>query len=63
MVNVDMVSEIEDVAASSTAETTMERVGAIELARTRNQSTAAPLLLLEAMVITLADPVGTRPEV
>ena len=63
LVNVDMVSEIEDVAASSTAETTMERVGAIELARTRNQSTAAPLLLWEAMVITLADPVGTRPEV
>ena len=62
LVNVDMVDQIDDVARSSTPEITMERVAAIEQARLRNQSTAAPLLLLEALVITLVDPIGTMTE-
>ena len=62
LVNVDMVDQIDDVARSSTPEITMERVAAIEQARLRNQRTAAPLLLLEALVITLVDPIGTMTE-
>lgn len=56
IVNVDMGERIQDVAANSTAEQTMARVDAIEKARKRNQTTAAPLLLLEAMAVSVFNP-------
>lgn len=56
LINMDMVPEVEEIARSNSAEATMARVNIVEAARQRNQTTAAPLLLLEAMTVALADP-------
>lgn len=56
VVNVDMEDEIHRSAASTTAQATMERVRAVELARVRNRTTVAPLLLLEGLAVALVDP-------
>lgn len=56
LVNVDMARQVEDIAKSTDAETTMARVQVVETARRRNRTTAAPLLVLEAMAVALVDP-------
>lgn len=56
IVNVDMEDLIRETAANSTAPQTMARVDVIEKARKRNQTTVAPLLLLEAMAVSVFDP-------
>ncbi|WP_099331856.1 DNA polymerase III subunit delta' [Actinomyces minihominis] len=61
LVNIDMVNQVEEVAAATTVESSLARVEAIGLARQRNQGSAAPLLLLEALAISLVDPLGTAP--
>lgn len=56
VVNLDMTDKIEQVAQAGTAEQTLLRVDAVEQARRRLQTNAAPLLVLEAMTVTLVDP-------
>lgn len=56
VVNVDMSERVGEVAAASTPQQTMARVDAIETARKRNQTTSSPLLLLEAMAVSIANP-------
>lgn len=56
IVNVDMVDQVQESALNSTAAQTMARVDALEKARKRNQTTVAPLLLLEAMAVAIFDP-------
>ncbi len=53
LVNVDMEQQIRDIAGDSTPEQTVSRTRAVELARKRLVTNAAPLLVLEATIITL----------
>ncbi len=56
VVNVDMEHQIGHVATHSTPGETLTRVDAVEQARKRIQTNAAPLLVLEAMAVVLVDP-------
>lgn len=56
VVNIDMTEQIEHFAQAGTPEETLKRVDAVEEARGRLQTNAAPLLVLEAMAVTLVDP-------
>lgn len=56
LVNVDMRKQVQEAAKSSDPRMSMARVEIVEAARKRNRTTAAPLLLLEAMAISLVDP-------
>lgn len=58
IVNVDMEEQIRLTSSSSTPEQTMVRVEAINEARRRLHTNAAPLLILEAMIVTLVEPDG-----
>ena len=53
LVNVDLADLVADVAADSTPQQTMARVGAIEVARRRLVANVQPLLALEAMTVAL----------
>lgn len=59
IVNVDLVNEVKEIAGQSTPQETLQRVDAVEKARWRLQGNAAPLLVLEAMGVTLVDPTLT----
>lgn len=56
LINVDLIEEVNRWATSTTPADTLARTSAIDLARERLRGPVAPLLLIEALAVSLYDP-------